>query len=760
MEQLKKARGPVRRRMTLLCNELEELLKATPIDLIEVETQLQLINRRNEKLMQYDSEIMELLLAEEDGDEDEENGVDREIAASEEYQRKVTKLQVHTERLLRPRPSSPTASEYSTASGGRLEKKRQFKLPKIELKKFNGEVTEWLSWWAQFQKIHEDEDLHCSDKFQYLVQGMVEGTRARELVNSYPQTAENYPKAIAALQERFGKEKLLTQVYVRELLSMVISNAKAKNKSELPKMFDKLESHLRALESLNVSGEQMSKFLYPMVESSIPEETLIAWQRSAMYEHDGSKEQPPKTELDYLIQFLNKEVERELQRSFAKSGFEVQPERKKRDTERVHVDWDDDMPTSAGLYSGQEVGCIFCGKSNHTSQDCYKAMEMSLEERKSKIKDTRSCFVCLRKGHPAKNCKSSVRCFLCSQKHYPLMCPELNSKKTQSSEEEDEDVAEEVDSNGMVIAPPTLSNSLCNRSILMKTLVVHVVSANGKKVKARLLFDEGSQRSYVRTQLARQLGCQVTGKIAMQSNLFGGHVTGVKTKQNYRVQVQGIDGKYKENLQLIGEDVICTGCPSIPQGPWMKELSQKKISVTDTGTDSTIVDILIGSDLWGKLMTGRMCKLKCGLIAVESVFGWTSSGKLPGTKSSCAGLNLNMLNYEEKSQILLELKKPEISSRTPVKKVGAVTVIRKPAKVTSPTRQDRKYPEFQWWENSETKFLLPLKSVSLGDSESWRRRKKESVHVDEDSAKEIQTTIRTRSVQVKKIGRYGSWNSY
>jgi hypothetical protein len=61
------------------------------------------------------------------------------------------------------------------------------------------------------------------------------------------------------------------------------------------------------------------------------------------------------------------------------------------------VDWDDDMPTSAGLYNGQEIGCIFCSKSNHTSQDCYKAIEMSLEEKKSKIKDTKSCFICLGK---------------------------------------------------------------------------------------------------------------------------------------------------------------------------------------------------------------------------------------------------------------------------------------------------------------------------------------------------------------------------
>jgi hypothetical protein len=84
----------------------------------------------------------------------------------------------------------------------------------------------------------------------------------------------------------------------------------------------------------------------------------------------------------------------------------------------------------------------------------------------------------------------------------------------------------------------------------MKTLGLHVVGANGKKVKARPLYDEGTQRSYVRTQLARRLGCQDTGKIAMQSNLFGGHKTAAKIKQNYRVQVQGIDRKYREILQL------------------------------------------------------------------------------------------------------------------------------------------------------------------------------------------------------------------
>ena len=94
--------------------------------------------------------------------------------------------------------------------------KKIYKLPKVEIKKFNGDLTEWLSFWSQFLKVHEDTKLHDANMFQYLTQSMIPGTRAHELVDSYPQTEDNYPKVISALTERFGRKKLLKQVYVRE----------------------------------------------------------------------------------------------------------------------------------------------------------------------------------------------------------------------------------------------------------------------------------------------------------------------------------------------------------------------------------------------------------------------------------------------------------------------------------------------------------------------------------------------------------------
>lgn len=45
--------------------------------------------------------------------------------------------------------------------------------------------------------------------------------------------------------------------------------------------------------------------------------------------------------------------------------------------------------------------------------------------------------------------------------------------------------------------------------------------------------------------------------------------------------------------------------------------------------DVLSVSILIGADIAGKLLTGRRHILKCGLVAVETLLGWTLMGAVP-----------------------------------------------------------------------------------------------------------------------------------
>ncbi|XP_024871304.1 uncharacterized protein LOC112454249 [Temnothorax curvispinosus] len=286
------------------------------------------------------------------------------------------------------------------------DSKKSFKLPKIELAKFSGDVQEWLQFWSLFKKIHDDADIANKDKFQYLIQSMIPDSRAADLVKSYPPTAENYNKVISSLKNRFGRDDLQIEVYVRELLQLVLQNALKFKALSLTSLYDKIELHLRAFGSLGVTTDKCVAMLFPLVESLLPEDILRAWQRSsvnnaALQSNDIATSQC-RDRLTQLIKFLEGEVQNELRIYMAVKGFDLtadnaDSEKKRRSKTRAK---NEDVSTAMGLLTTKEKdsACIFCN-SDHESARCENARKMSLSERREHAKKQGVCFNCLKAGH-------------------------------------------------------------------------------------------------------------------------------------------------------------------------------------------------------------------------------------------------------------------------------------------------------------------------------------------------------------------------
>ncbi|GIY52392.1 endonuclease [Caerostris extrusa] len=92
--------------------------------------------------------------------------------------------------------------------------RRKYTLPKLQFRQFGEDLKDWLPFWSQFQYIDKDEEIAPEDKFQYLLQVTIVGSRAREVVESFPPTGPNYIKAVESLKSRFGKDDLLVEIYV------------------------------------------------------------------------------------------------------------------------------------------------------------------------------------------------------------------------------------------------------------------------------------------------------------------------------------------------------------------------------------------------------------------------------------------------------------------------------------------------------------------------------------------------------------------
>ncbi|GFT60988.1 DUF1758 domain-containing protein [Nephila pilipes] len=254
------------------------------------------------------------------------------------------------------------------------------RLPEVELYEFGGELRDWLTFWNQFKNIHENKNLTDCDKFLYLIQSTKIKSEARELVESFPITNENYPLAIESLTERYGRKELLIDFYVRELLRLVLNNATKKKQDSLSGLYNKLSTQLRALSSLGVTTDQCGVILYPLVESSLPTHILRSFERQRK---NIDSEQSIST-LDAIVSFLKSEVQSEEKIKLSRS--EILPyERECKHLAKSQRT----LPAAVELFIQESNNtCAFCFKV-HANRFYKRAFFIPLEEKIAIIKKER-----------------------------------------------------------------------------------------------------------------------------------------------------------------------------------------------------------------------------------------------------------------------------------------------------------------------------------------------------------------------------------
>lgn len=483
-------------------------------------------------------------------------------------------------------------------TGGRS----RYKLPKLKLVEFSGSPKEWLNFWSQFKGIHEDESISAEEKFQYLIQATVSESVARRVVCSFPPTADNYAKAIEYLKSRFGKEKVLVEMYVRDLLKLVLTNTNGKQRLSLASLYDQLETQLRALESLGVTSDKYTAMLYPLVESCLSEDVLVTWERTRNQRDLGAT--GDTDQLKELMNFLRSEVESNIRVSMAKRGVEESDDESGGPiVKKIKTNFD--PVTTMDLFNKSSTSkCIFCEK-NHESQLCNGAAKLTLTQRYSKIRAAAKCFKCLVGSHLARNCKATIKCMVCNGKHYKILCNN-NDKR------------------------PLNEINVCSAytdfdNVILQTLFVNITGPS-KKQAVRTLIDSGSGRSYITGAAVKNFGLTSVGTVQLAHSLFGGHVTKQEKHSVYSVHTSNIDGSFQQHYQLIEVETICGIIDPTPNGPWLAELSSKGVRLSDELQKECPIHMLFGANMVGKLYTGNLYETVSGPVAFETKFGWTLMG--------------------------------------------------------------------------------------------------------------------------------------
>ena len=245
------------------------------------------------------------------------------------------------------------------------------KLPKLDLPRFSGEVTEWLTFWDSYQAaVHNNPSLLPVQKFTYL-RSLVSKS-AKEAIVGLALTDANYSEAVKLLEIRFGNKERIIAKHMDALLNLesVASNT---NTGALRALYDKIEAHTRELKALGVAAEAYNCLLPSLLMKKLPNELCLTISRRV-----------PEDEwkLDRIMSELSDELkarERTLPKSESGRGKEHKEHSSEHGYRRSR-----ERPTSATLHTS--VGtCCYCG-SEHTPESCTKVDKP--ENRKSVLRDS------------------------------------------------------------------------------------------------------------------------------------------------------------------------------------------------------------------------------------------------------------------------------------------------------------------------------------------------------------------------------------
>ena len=483
------------------------------------------------------------------------------------------------------------------------------KLPKLELKKFDGDSSKWTAFWDSFESsIHLNSGLNPIDKFNYLM-SLIEGA-AEDAISGLSLNARNYEEAIEILKRRFGNKQQIINRHMNILLNLDAVNSN-QNLKALRVLHDTIEAHVRSLKSLGVPSESYGSLLSSILMNKLPNDIKLTITREVRED---------EWKLDKLVEILRREIE-----ARERANGNTSSTAKK------------NVYTAAALVNNSTQKCTFC-KSSHKTYECTEMTDV--QSRKNILKKEGRCFLCLRKGHLLKECKSKYRCNHCDERHSACICTTRLSAQTPSTKNK----ANVTPAQTQQVTDTSVNLSDSSTKILLQTAkgVIYNPKNPNITMKARLILDSGSQRTYISTKLRNILNLESEGKCSMAIKTFGSNEDTIQTidQVQFGVKVQG-----EPNLQLsaLVVPLICQplqGQTVSTTAKMYKHLQHLKLADFTSGENDSEVDILIGSDEYWKIVTGKIRQGDGGPTAVHTKLGWVLSGPTKGQTNMTGHNNL------------------------------------------------------------------------------------------------------------------------
>ena len=167
--------------------------------------------------------------------------------------------------LLKEKSTDKVATVENT---GFSQSYQKAKLPKLQVKPFSGEPTDYQSFMDNFiSAIDSNTILTNVDKFVYL-KNLLQG-KAAYAFQGLPFSDRNYIVPLDILSSRFGNKQIIISSHIENLMKLpTVVNITDIKKVRV--ILDQLEMNIRGLEAFGICSDSYGELLLAIVMKKIP----------------------------------------------------------------------------------------------------------------------------------------------------------------------------------------------------------------------------------------------------------------------------------------------------------------------------------------------------------------------------------------------------------------------------------------------------------------------------------------------------------
>ena len=453
--------------------------------------------------------------------------------------------------------------------------------------------------------VHENSSLSTIQKLYYLKSCLKEG--AEQIIGSLELTDENYTVALPLLKDRYDNKRVIIQTHVRDLMDLPTIGKESA--SELRKLIDTMNTHLRALKSLGQPTDSWDTLLIHSLTAKLDRVAHQEWERSLT-----GTEMPTMKEFTF---FLEKRCQILQVTSINLANKSITPTNLNGGRKKAFA------------IARSSDSCLIC-KGSHKIYACDTFKNLTVKERADRIKSIKLCYNCLNPGHTNSDCKWSG-CKKCGKKHNTLLHYESRDTSSRDNNQPTNSHSEAATSSFNGLACKAYNAIISPQSVL-STAVVNMKAQNGDIIQARVLLDSGAQSNFVTERFSQAL--QLLRK---QINIPVETLNQVETRVKYSVQIemQSRCTGYKESVEFLVLPSICNQLPNEYIDKRSISVPNRKPLADPEFNKPKEIDALIGVGLFFQLLSvGQEKILESTALWQKTKLGWVLAGKINAPNQS------------------------------------------------------------------------------------------------------------------------------